>query len=162
MLSEADIVSFLSPIRKERNRAITYEWMKKWNQQSTFRTENSSWNDSAEVVLCKYSQLNQENDSTWQDFAEGHYFPNEDRAGVYFDVMTLSIVRQAEHYSDAQKFIAHCQNSGYNDMLNRKLNRFPIYEYLKARTEGPKFYPVNIDELLQYHDVLSRMFDKLN
>ncbi|MCJ8292555.1 MAG: hypothetical protein HRT58_21650 [Crocinitomicaceae bacterium] len=161
-LSKSDMLSFLSPIRKERNRAKTYEWTRKWNQQSIFRPENGPWNDSAKVVLCKYSQLETFQDSIWQKYPENHFFPNEDRAGVYYDLMTLSIVQQAEHFTEAQKFLAYCQNSGYNATLNAELNRFPIYDYLKARTEGPKFYPSHIDQLLQYHDVLERMLHKLN
>ena len=160
-LSKSDLLSFLSPIRKEQNRAETYKWAKKWKEQTTIRPENGPWTDSAKVVLCKYSQLKTVEDSIWKAYPEDHFFPNEDRAGVYFDVITLSIVQQAEHFSDAQKFLAHCQNSGYNATLNAELNRFPIYDYLKARIEGPKFYPVHIDQLLQYHDVLRRMLDKL-
>ncbi len=90
------------------------------------------------------------------------YFPNKNKSGVYFDLITLSIVKQAENYSNVQKFIEHCQNSGYNASLNKKLGRFPIYDYLKVRSRGPKFHTSQIDDLLQYHDVLSRMFDKLN
>lgn len=160
-LSESDKLSFLSPIRKVQKRAKTFEWIKKWNQQSTFRTEFTPWNDSVHVVLCKYSQLETFKDSIWENYAEGCYFPNEDRSGVYFDVMNLSIVQQAEHFTDAQKFLTHCQNSGYNATLNKELNRFPIYDYLKARLEGPKFYPLRIDKLLQYQDVINRMLNKL-
>ncbi len=161
-LSESDKLSFLSPIRKERKRAKTYEWIKKWVNQTALRPLNGPWNDSAQVVLCKYSQLETFKDSIWENYAVDYFYPNENRAGVYFDVVNLSIVHQAEHFPVAQKFLAHCQNSGYNATLNEELNRFPIYDYLKARTEGPKFYPAHIDELLQYHDILERMLQTLN
>jgi len=161
-LSKSDIISFLSPIRREMNRASTYNWAKKWTGKSSLRPDNGPWSDSAQVVLCKYSQLKTFKDSIWENYPEGHYFPNREKAGVYFDLMSVSIVQQAEHFSDAQKFMEHCQNSGYNAALNRRLNRFPIYDYLKSRLEGPKFYSTHIDELLKYHDVLERMLDKLN
>lgn len=160
-LSEADMLSFLSPIRKEQKRAKTFEWIERWTKQTKLRPENGPWNDSLQVVLCKYSQLESFKDSIWKEYSEGHYFPNEDRLGVYFDVVNLSIVLQAEHFTDAEKFLEHCQNSGYNAMLNRKWNRFPVYDYLKARLDGPKFYPSHIDQLLQYQDVLARMLKKL-
>ncbi|MDG1331068.1 MAG: hypothetical protein P8P74_01975 [Crocinitomicaceae bacterium] len=161
-LSSSDIISFLSPIRRRMNRAKTYEWAREWTENSTFRPEKGPWDDSTQVVLCKYSQLETFNDSVWQRYPSGHHFPNGESAGVYFDLMSISIVQQAEHFSDAQKFLEHCQNSGYNATLNRKLNRFPIYDYLKSRLEGPKFYSTHIDQLLKYHDVLDRMLDKLN
>lgn len=161
-LSQYDKLGFLSPIRKEQNRVNTYNWAQKWNNHSTLRPEKGPWSDSAEVVLCMYSQLNTFNDSIWKKYPEDSFFPNRDREGVYFDVMTLSIVQQAEHFSHAQNFLKHCQNSGYNAKLNADLKRFPIYEYLNVRKEGPKFYTKNLDELLKYHDVLVRILDKLN
>lgn len=161
-LSKSDIISFLSPIRKRMNRAKTYDWAKNWTENSSLRPEKGPWNDSAKVVLCKYSQLETINDSIWEAYSDGHYFPNEEGTGVYFDLISISIVQQAEHYSDAQKFMAHCQNSGYNATLNRQIHCFPIYNYLQARIDGPKFYTSQIDQLLKYHDVLGRLLDKLN
>lgn len=161
-LSKSDIICFLSPIRKKMNRGNTFDWAKKWNEQSTFRPENGSWNDSTGVVLCKYSQLETFSDSIWMRYPEGIYFPNENKSGVYYDLVSLSIVQQAEHFSDAQKFLEYCQNSGHNSTLNMKINRFPIYDYLKERKEGPKFHTSHIDELLKYHDVIERMMNKLN
>lgn len=161
-LSTADIVSFLSPMRRKMNRANTYDWAKKWTENSSLRPEKGPWHDSAQVVLCKYSQLEFFNDSVWKGYSENCYFPNEDKGGVYFDLISLSIVQQAEHFSDAQKFMDYCQNSGHNSTLNKKLNCFPIYDYLETRINGPKFYSTHIDQLLKYHDVLERMLDKLN
>jgi hypothetical protein len=161
-LSNEDQICFFSPIRKERNRVQTYEWMQKWHAKSRLRPEKGPWSDSAKVILTKYSQIDAYSDSTWLAFVSESYFPNQQRKGVYFDVVTLSIVRQADHFSNAQKFMAHCQNAGYNATLNRKWHRFPIYEYLAARKEGPQFYPAKLDELLQYHVVLKRMISKRN
>lgn len=161
-LSNSDMISFLSPIRKKMNRTKTSEWTKKWNSMSTLRPEKGPWNDTAKVVLCKYSQLETFKDSIWMNYPDDHYFPNENRSGVYYDLVSLAIVKQAEHFADAQKFMEYCQNSGYNATLNRKIHRFPIYNYLKARSEGPKFFLSHVDELLQYHDVIERMLDKLN
>ena len=160
-LSQSEIISFLSPIRRKMNRASTYEWAQKWSENSFARSENGLSNDSAQVILCKYSQVNQINDSIWTSYPEEIYFPNNESTGAYFDIMSISIVRQAEHFSDAQKFLEHCQNSGHNATLNRKLNRFPVYDYLKIRTDGPKFSSIHIDQLLKYHDVLDRMLDKI-
>lgn len=161
-LSKSDIISFLSPIRRKMNRAKTYDWAKKWKEKSSFRPKKGPRGDSSQVVLCKYSQLENFTDSIWATYPDGHYFPNAEKGGVYFDLMSVSIVRQAEHFSDAQNFMKHCQNSGYNAKLNKELDRFPIYDYLQARSEGPQFYSVHIDELLKYHDVLERLFEKLN
>ena len=161
-LSKSDIISFLSPIRRKMNRAGTYNWAKKWKEKSSLRPEKGPWSDSTHVVLCKYSQLKSFKDSVWNNYPAGCYFPNKERDGVYFDMVSISIVQQAEHFSDAQKFMEHCQNSGYNATLNKKLNRFPIYDYLKSRSKGPQFHPSHIDQLLKYYDVLGRMLDKLN
>lgn len=161
-LSKSDLISFLSPIRRKMNRAKTYDWAKEWKEHSSFRPEKGPWGDSAQVILCKYSQLKTFSDSIWKTYPDGHYFPNTNKAGVYFDLMSISIVQQAEHYSDAQRLLEYCQNSGHNATLNKELNRFPIYDFLKLRTEGPKFYSTHIDQLLKYHDVLERMLDKLD
>jgi len=161
-LSEAEIISFLSPYRWKANRVKTYEWAVEWNKNSAIRPEKGPWRDSMQLVLCKHSQLNSFSDSVWMCYPEGFYFPEGSGNGVYFDLMSISIIQQAEHYSDAQKFIEHCQNSGHNALLNQKLDRFPIYDYLTSRKNGPKFYPVHIDELLKYYDVLERMLDKIN
>lgn len=160
-LSDADILGFLSPIRKERTRAQTYDWIKKWKKVGSLRPSKGPWSDSAQVILCKYSQLNTFQDSTWAKYEKEYLFPNTDRAGVYFDLVTVSIVNQAEHFSEAQKFLAFCQNSGHNSKLNARINRFPVYPYLSARKNGPQLYPAKIDELLQYHEVLRRLLTKL-
>jgi hypothetical protein len=160
-LSESEIISFLSPVRRKMNRAKTYDWTQKWAERSLLRPENGPWRDSAELVLCKYSQLDEITDSVWMSYPEDSYFPLSESTGSYFDLMSISVVQQAEHYTDAQKFLEHCQNSGHNATLNQKLGRFPIYEYLKVRMDGPKFSGIHIDQLLKYHDVLARMLDKI-
>lgn len=160
-LSDFDKLSFLAPVRKKQNRVETYNWAKKWNDQSTLRPEKGPWNDSAEVVLCLYSQLNTFGDSIWMKYPTDCFFPNQDRKGAYYDLITLSIIQQAEHFSDAQKFVEYYQNSGANTRLNANLNRFSIYKYLNARKYKPKFHPAKLDELLKYHDVLVRIIDKL-
>ncbi|MFK7785343.1 MAG: hypothetical protein AB8B56_09515 [Crocinitomicaceae bacterium] len=160
-LSRSEVISFLSPMRRKMNRAKTYEWTQKWAKTTAFRPEKGPWSDSAQFVLCKFSQLEQINDSLWAKYPDEIVFPNTESTGIYFDLISVSIVQQAEHFSDAKKFLEHYQNSGYNATLNKKLSRFPVYDYLKIRTEGPKFSSIHIDQLLKYHDVLDRMLDKI-
>ncbi len=160
-LSDADILSFLSPIRKERNRANTYEWIKNWKKNGSLRPAKAPWSDSAKVILCKYSQLDAFQDSIWSNYSKTIHFPNTDRAGVYFDLVCVSIVQQAEHFTEAQKFLAFCQNAGHNTVINSRIKRFPVYPCLSALKNGPPFYPVKIDQLVQYHEVLRRVLLKM-
>ncbi|NVK64685.1 MAG: hypothetical protein HWE22_08870 [Flavobacteriales bacterium] len=161
-LSKADVISFLSPMRRKQDRIETYNWASQWDSKSIKRPEKGPWKDSVDFIVCKYSQLNSFEDSLWQHAALDPYFPNQNKSGVYFDLTTVAIIRQAEHYSDAQKLIDYFQNPGFNAVLNRKIDRFPVYDYLEVRKEGPKFYPSNIDEQLKYYDVIDRMLDKIN
>lgn len=161
-LSKADMISFLSPIRRRKDRIITYKWATEWDASSMKYPEKGSKRDSMKMTLCKHSQLNSFKDSIWQQAATTPYFPNQNQSGAYFDLATVSIIRQAEHYIDAQKLIEYFQNPGFNNVLNQKIGRFPIYDYVESRKEGPKFYRSNIDELLKYYDVIDRMLDKIN
>lgn len=161
-LSKADQLSFLSPIRRRNDRIETFAWARDWNSKSIERPSEGPWKDSLNFVLCKFSQLASIQDSAWQKYSGVPYFPNQTKSGVYFELITVSIVRQAEHYTSAQKLMEYIQNPGFNATLNNKINRFPVYDYLKERKNGPKFYPSNIDQLLKYYDVLGRMLDKIN
>ncbi len=161
-LSKADQLSFLSPIRRRNDRIATFAWARDWSSASIQRPDEGPWRDSLDFVLCKFSQLETIQDSSWQKYSGVPYFPNQSKSGLYFELTTVAIIRQAEHFTDAQKLLDYFQSPGFNATLNEKINRFPIYDYLNVRKEGPKFYPSNIDQLLKYYDVLDRMLDKIN
>jgi hypothetical protein len=161
LLSNWDLLSFFSPLRRETNQGKTYSWIKDWKAHSARRPENGPWSDSVRVNLCKYSQLTTFEDSTWQSYSAEIAFPESRGMGTHYELIVLAIVDQAEHFDAAQKFIEFCENPGHNEMLNKKINRFPIYDFLEVRQSGPRFYPVPIDRLVQFDEMILRMLRKL-
>ena len=161
LLSNWDLLSFFSPIRKETNQSKTFEWMKDWKSHSAFRPEKGPWADSVRVNLCKYSQLTTVEDSTWISYSKEIVFPESRGMGTHYELIVLAIVDQAEHFDAANKFIEFCQNPGYNELINKKMHRFPIYDFLELRKSAPRFYPIPIDKLVQNDEMILRMLKKL-
>lgn len=157
LLSDWDVLSFLSPIRKETNQSKTYDWMKDWLAHSAVRPEKGPWSDSVRVNLCKYSQLTSVEDSTWLSYSSEIAYPESRGMGTHYELVVLAIVDQAEHFDAANKFISFCENPGHNDVLNKKMHRFPIYDFLEIRKNAPRFYPSQIDKLVQYQEMILRM-----
>lgn len=161
LLSNADLLCFFSPILKESNRGKTFDWMKDWNSHSTMRPKKGPWSDSVRVNLCRYSQLTALEDSTWLSYSSRVVFPESDRRGTNYELIVLSVINQAEHFYEAKKFISFCENPGHNDVLNKKMHCFPVYDYLEIRKSEPRFNPSPIDKLVQYQEMIRRMWRKL-
>ena len=155
-LNRDDILVFLSPLRHEKNQVEAYNWVENWNGVSQELTDSDSLVDSLHATLIRYSHL-----AADQIDKGTTYFPKGLKKGIYYDVITMAIVKQAENYVTTRLFIQHYSNPGNNSDINDKLGTFPLFDYLPARQGAFQLSPLSNETLLQYHLVIQRILNKL-
>lgn len=157
-LSQDDILVFLSPIRKEHGRVAFYSWTKKWLDQTIDLTSRDSLMPNY-PILSLYSDFKQF-PSELKSYKIMNY-PKGMKEGSYFNLRTLAIIRQAEHFALARNFISFYRNAGYNEDLNIKLHTIPLFHSLINSNEDFVTYPLNPEKTLEYHLTIERMLDKM-
>ncbi len=159
-LNRDDILSFLGPLRKYKDQVETFNWIERWDSVTV---ELASFNsDTIPAILTRYSQISKLRDSLNTNLLDDKIlFPNGLRKGCYYDVLPMAIIKQAENYILAKKFIEYCTNPGHNSIINDQLNTFPLYDYLESRSIDLKLNPVGNEILLQYHPMIERILNKL-
>jgi hypothetical protein len=153
-LDHDDLLCFMSPLRHEKNQVDTYKWAERWYKLTVKSPENGPISDSISATLSRYSQIDDPNDGVI-------YYPDGLRSGCYYDLLTMGIVKQAENYLTAKKFISYYSNPGHNSTINEKLHTFPLYDYLPFRGDKFVLNPVSSETLLQYHGIIDRIINKL-
>lgn len=149
-LEPSDQIPMLAFIRSTKDKGKTYEWLKKAeSNRQNYLTRSTSLltNYSSYVTLNK-------RDSSLQHINSVH-FPDQSKAGMYYNVRTFAIVDQAERYKQAKSLIAFYTKEANNQRLCNALHIFGIHNNLKLRKESP-------DGLLQYYSMIERMLNRLS
>jgi hypothetical protein len=154
-LNRDDILCFMSPLRHEKNQVETYKWIERWYNLAVERPKSGAISDSLPATLRRYSQL--------EDINAGViYYPDGLRSGCYYDLSTMGIVKQAENYLTAKKFISYYSNPGHNSIINKKLQTYPLFDYLASRQNKFTLNSVKSETFLQYHGIIDRIINKLD
>ncbi len=158
-LTNEDILVFLSPMRKEQTRVNFYSWTKQWRSQTTpFDAKDTL---QAEFpILALYSDFRTFPKSL-KKYTIVNY-PKGKKEGSYFNLRSIAIVRQAEHFTLAKNFISFYRNAGYNEDINLKLKTVPLFHSLLDSHNEFVPYPLNPEKALEYQLTIERMLNKMN
>lgn len=155
-LSDEELIPMLAPIMGNFNKVESNNWIKNFNanKKSTFYT-----NDSIEVcltTLTKHHSRTKE-DSVLQLYSKLIY-PNSQSKGTFYDLYTMTIVKQAENFTHAKAFILYYTE----EVKNKKLaEHFQLIPTTKNATSY-RFYKVKSTNLLQYYSTIRRLLNKIN
>lgn len=158
-LDEEDMIPWLSPLMSKMNKVECYNWVKsvlknekKLGEIDKFQAksipvvlttfENYSTHFKEDSILSKYTQLS---------------FPNSRSSGTFYNLRTVCITAQAQHYASSNLFIKYYLSSGNNKRLNGKLNTFSIY----GEQSNINTYHVDCEDLIQYYSMFKRIMSKV-
>lgn len=159
-LAEDELIPMLAPLMSSFNKVKAYEWvesvfknklpLKDLDSNSAQSTpvllttfENYSSNFKGDSLLSKYTNLS---------------FQNSSSSGTFYNMRTVCIIRQAQHFVAATSFLNYYLLPQNNRRLNGKLNTMSV-----TNTDRDiLLYQVNSDELMQYYLIFKRILSRLN
>jgi len=159
-LEEEDLIPMLSPIMGKMNKVKCYNWTKAFlENQTNLRNVNRYQVKSIPVVLTTLENYNTnfKNDSILSHYTNLTY-PNSSSSGTFYNLRTVCITGQAQHFTLATAFIKHYLSAGNNKSLNRKLNTVSLTD----NSNGIMLYRSDSKDLIQYYVMIRRILGRLN
>ena len=161
-LSEKSKIVLFSELRRKVGRATFYSWGKNWvpkGHDIELGKVDSLTNPGLPVVGL-YSNL-QSIDSLTQNKVISSFLYDDEERNPY-NLRTICIINQSEHYTLARKFITFYRNPGHNDDLSLKLQIIPLFFELSERTFNFTPNTVNPEKQMQYYTITERIINKLD
>ena len=128
-----------------------------WNELPI--SELNAYNaKSAPVILTTFEDYmsNFKSDSILSKYTE-LTFPNSTSSGTFYNLRTLSIIGQAQHFTTATSFANYYLSPSNNERLNNRLNTLPII----GNNQDIKLYNISHRELMQYYLMFKRILSRL-
>lgn len=148
-LAIEDEVPMLSSLLVKMNKVEAFEWIKKYDQMQKKR----SWSNA---VLIRYSEQDLlRKDSSFFNYTSTHY-PRSRSNDVSYDLINISIVKQAENYKLADSLIAYVLQPGINKKLANHFKSISVSE----GSNRTKYFRLKNEDLLQYYTMTERMLNK--
>lgn len=155
-LSDNELIPMFAPILSKKNRIESNNWVKKFYDHSK---RDSLYTDSIAQrmpILTTYSSFHaKENRSEFKD--KTCVFPNTKSTGTFYNLRTICVVNQAEHFDEAAILIQYLLSDKNNRTFNKKLNTIGI----QSNEIGFRKYYVNSEEMVQYYLTIERLIQKI-
>lgn len=161
LLSEEDLLCFLSPLRKALPRAQANSWIRNWKNHASDEKDTSFQAMPVYEALDVYSSLQTPPSDSVFNSLDAVSFPTGKGNGAAYNLRTICIINQAEHYRLANDFIRFYRNPGYNDELNEQLGTLGLH-YELTSTKTVKLSTYQPEALLQYQSMIQRVINKLD
>lgn len=161
-LSKKSEIVLLSELRRKVGRATFYSWGKNWIPKShNLQIEKvDSLTNPGFPVLGLFSDV-KSIDSLSNNIVSSSFINDDDGRNPY-NLRTICIINQSEHYTLARKFISFYRNPGHNDDLSLKLDIIPLFFELSERTFNFTPNTVNPEKQMQYYTITERIINKLD
>lgn len=158
-LNEEDLIPMLSHLMSKMNKVKCYEWIEALLKKET-KIEKADRYQAKHIpvaltTLENYNS-NFKNDSVLSKYTNLTY-PNSSSSGTFYNLRTVCIAGQAQHFTLATSFINYYLLPKNNARLNGKLNTISITGGLN----GIKLYRIDSKELMQYYVMIRRILSKL-
>ena len=126
-----DLVPMLGPILQKKKRRDAVEWYSNFMENESpvkvTYDKNRIPKMHTEVLLTDYvtySIMSNRNDSS--DFHLKMVYSNQKSKGVFFNMVTAGIVRQARNYENAKLLMEYMASDKMNEKLNNRWYTYPI------------------------------------
>ena len=151
LLDERELTPFLSPVKEKMKRVQANNWIKKFlghayspknlsdslHLVAPILTTAAKWDSLQKVAFYKNRKA---------------YYPNKKSTGSFFNIRTIGIIKQAENYVLAQKFISHFLTEVNNFHINKSLGTFSIFE----KNGTFRKYGTRFEKLMEHYIVTDR------
>ncbi len=158
-LAEDELIPMLAPLMSKFNKVKSYEWAESvLKNELLIKDLNANNAKSAPVVLTTFENYssNFKGDSIFSKCTDLS-FPNSSSSGTFYNMRTVCIASQAQHFSAATSFLNFYLSPSNNRHINEKLNTMSV-----TNTDRDiMLYQVKSDELMQYYLMFKRILNKL-
>lgn len=159
-LSDEDRIPMYASLMNDFDRVGTYHWIRdfKKSEQNLAYIQRYQTKETP-ILLTSYSDFYSgfEEDSILSYYTEIG-FPSLTLSGGFYDMHTVCIVNQAEHYTAAESFLSYLLTEEVNIRINATLNTMDLYATEKeiGITSTPS------SDQIQYYGMIKRILNKLN
>jgi hypothetical protein len=141
---------------------IIYSWCENFNKNKVNASNDSLKLNGTKVFFTLYSHYEKNKNDKKHLKKLNLIFPNQRKAGSYFNMPCFGIIKQARNYTNAKLFLNYLLLDNVNKRLNSRLKMFPIivvkqsiYPYQNQRYKKTSVSP--IQQTKQYSKVFSSM-----
>ena len=135
--TSADLVPMLAPILQKKKRSDAIEWYMDFMENDYVQTKEQDkehiailTTDALVTDYRNYAEMSKRNDTV--DFHMHLTFPNQNKKGVFYNLMCAGVVKQARNYENAKLLVEYLSTVQMNEKINNRWNTFPIS--LQTRT----------------------------
>lgn len=156
-LSSSDQITLLAPICRKMEKGKAQSWLHQYAEQ---RLSTSSRLDSVGLeipVLLKRSSYLAQKDTSKQKDHPNMRILSSGSFGSFYNLRTMCLTVQCEHYTEAQEFIAFHLLPWRNKALCKRMYVVPVYGTGKVFRP----YKLRTEELLPYHTMVARILERL-
>lgn len=165
LTSKSDLLPFysvvLAKLEKSKPKFI-YSWYENFSKKKVNASNDSLKLNGTKVIFTLYSHY-EKNKSDNKDLKKLQLiFPNQRKAGSYFNMPCFGIIKQARNYGNAKLFLNYLLLDNVNKRLTNRLKMFPVivekqsvYLYQNQRYKKTSVSPIKQSK--QYPRVSSLM-----
>ena len=163
--SKSDLLPYYSIVfaKLEKSKPkIIYSWGENFNKNKVNVSNDSLKLNGTKVLFTLYSHYEKNKNDKKHLKKLNLIFPNQRKAGSYFNMPCFGIIKQARNYTNAKLFLNYLLLDNVNKRLNSRLKMFPIivekqsiYPYQNQRYKKTSVSP--IQQTKQYSKVFSDM-----
>ncbi len=165
LTSKSDLLPFYSIVFAKLGKSkpnIIYSWRESFYKNKVNVSNDSLKLDGTKVFFTLYSHYEKNKNDKKYLKKLNLIFPNQRKAGSYFNMPCFGIIKQARNYSNAKLFLNYLLLDNVNKRLNSRLKMFPIivekqsiYPFQNVRYKKSSVSP--IQQTKQYPRVTSIM-----
>lgn len=153
-LSKNEAICLLAPVSRKIPKGKAQEWVESYYAQAVDKkTINDSIREKHPVLTMRSVLLDHQLDSK-KDFTQ---ILKSGNAGSFYSLKTFAIVKQAENYVEAKRFISYFSKPLKNSYIAEHLHFVGIFN--PEKTFRP--YKIPTEELFQYYTLIERWITKL-
>lgn len=163
--SKSDLLPYYSIVFAKLQKSkpnILYSWCENFKKNKVNVSNDSLKLNGTKVFFTLYSHYEKNKNEEKHLKKLNVIFPNQRKAGSYYNMPCFGIIKQARNYSNAQLFLNYLLLDNVNKRLNSRLKMFPIivdkqsiYPFQNKRYKKSSVSP--IQQTKQYPKVTSFM-----
>lgn len=154
-LDNASRTHFFTPIEQRTNRVKTYNQIQKMTAMRTPMNRREAADIPVLLTCLSDYRTTISKDTVFRAFKQVQY-PNDHTSGTFYDMPSVCIVSQTSELNTAEHFLTWMLTPSVNKKLNNRIGTLSYASSLEFRR-----YAADPESLMQYHTMLSRMFERL-
>lgn len=156
-LNESELIPMIAPILGKMKKTEAHLWIKRMYEHNYADSLLSDSLISRMPILTNYSNF-QKNRNGKLYKNKVILMPNNKSTGTFYNLRTMAIAFQAEHYTEATEFIDFHLSEENNRSLNKKMKTIAI----NSSEAGFRKYYVHSEEMLEYYTLIERSLNRFS